>query len=105
MPTLAEENTSWLPTRTGRRRASMTRSAAAMPAVMSVVSSIKDREFVSTNPRERVLRPDASAQPLRRLHEQQVSGPMTEAVVDQLKAVQVEEQDCAAGTGTVGCVI
>src|SRR6185503_13087464 len=50
------------------------------------------REFISTKPRERIGGPHASFKPPRERDKQLVAYQMTEAIVDDLEAVEVEEQ-------------
>ena len=53
----------------------------------------QDRELVAAQARQRVAFPQAAGQPLRRGHQQGVAGLVAQAVVDDLKVVQVYEQD------------
>ena len=59
------------------------------------------RELVATEAGQRVLRPDAGAQPVGDAHQQLVADLVAEAVVDQLEPVQVEEQHRASARRVV----
>jgi len=51
-----------------------------------------DGEGVAAEPGHRVARPDGRPQASRHLHEQPVAGGVTQAVVDDLEAVEVQEE-------------
>ena len=51
-----------------------------------------DDEFVAAKPRHDVARAQRAAQPARDLHQQHVAGIMAERIVDDLEAVEIDEQ-------------
>jgi hypothetical protein len=53
----------------------------------------QDGELVATEARERVLRPQGRAEPLGHLQQHGVAHEVAERVVDELEAVEIEEED------------
>src|SRR5262249_5810968 len=51
-----------------------------------------DNEFVAAEPRHRVAGAQRATQPVRHLHQQHVAGLAAERVVDDLEAVEIDEQ-------------
>ena len=61
-----------------------------------------DHELVAAEARHRVGRADRTGEPTRDLDEQLVADDVTETVVDELEAVEVEEQDRDVALGAFG---
>src|SRR5215469_5047680 len=53
-----------------------------------------DGEFVTAEPCQNVSRPKRCPQPLRRLLQQKIADAMAQRIVDELKTVETEEQNC-----------
>ncbi len=51
-----------------------------------------DDEFVATEPRHDIARPQRAAQPARDFHQQHIAGVMPQRIVDDLEAVEIDEQ-------------
>jgi hypothetical protein len=70
---------------------------------LSLVGEIlqQHRELVAAQPGRGVLEPEAVAETIRHRDEQLVAGRVTEAVVDRLEVVQVEEEDRQAAVTPV----
>ena len=65
----------------------------------------KDREFVATETRGGVARPDARGQPARHFEQERVAGGVAEAVVHCLEVVEIHHQDgVAAGAASEALV-
>src|SRR5690349_7597372 len=64
----------------------------------------KDREFVAAETCDDVARPDAGFELLRDRNQQLVADSMAEAVVDQLKAVEIEKEHRKPGVRVTLCL-
>ncbi|MCY1409390.1 hypothetical protein D9M71_247390 [compost metagenome] len=60
--------------------------------VGSIDAVQQDGEFIAAHPRQRVALPQAGAESRGDLDDEQVAGQVAQAVVDQLEAVEVDEQ-------------
>ena len=101
MPMLADVKTSW-PSRSkacGKVLLDALGHAQRVADMLDVIE--QDGEFVSAQPRDRMVRPEsrdhvarpqAALQPPRDRDQQPISNNVPEAVVDQLEAIQIEEQ-------------
>src|SRR5205085_6239936 len=70
------------------------RNAIGLPVVQETAQ--QDGEFVAAKSREGVAGPQAGFEPARDRDEQFVADQVTEAVVDDLEAIQIEVQHCEA---------
>ncbi len=67
------------------------RQAASASAAVGGGPSEQDRELVAAEPGHHVARPCAAAQAIGHLHQEPIAGGVTEAVVDDFEAVEIEE--------------
>jgi hypothetical protein len=93
-PTLAETVTRERLRLIGSRRLSATRCASSSARAPSATST---RELVTAEPGDEVLRPQDGAEPGGDGLEHLVSEGMSEAVVDALEPVEVEQEQRRAG--------
>ncbi len=106
MPMLTEVKMSRPWSVNGCATAASSRSATACGVRGGAHAVEQDREFIAAQPRQRVFavaarhrvgRTQRRLQPPRQADQQLVAGEMTQAVVDQLEAIDVEEEHREAG--------
>ncbi len=101
MPMLAPMNSSRPSITNGACRLCWTRSAITVASRASRDVVEQERELVAAQARHRVVGPQRRFQPTGDGHQQLVAGRVAEAVVDDLEAVEVEEQHRRADGGVV----